>query len=256
MEKGNPEKLIVYLEKMFKLKYCLPEQRAHCLFSITLVLESLDEQYISKFQIFLESLIEDKREPELTDSIYFTYTLCNLYYYLVKKIAKSNPAKAQNYLERASNHYLIAHNRTVNIKKYLQVFFSKSNAYIALENYEELIEYSQSCLEKFKGQFFCGEDKHILYTKGLGYWHLEDYKKMFFIFSRIKNKFSESELGPKLVFAIEHGLAVYYEAEFKEDKASYHYGEAYKHYLQYVETPWAVEADDEFLAMLKEKAQI
>jgi tetratricopeptide (TPR) repeat protein len=171
----------------------------------------------------------------------------------VKKIAKSNPAKAQNYLERANNHYLITHNRTENIKEYLQVFFSKSNAYIALENYEELIEYSQSCLEKFSGHFISDEDKHILYTKGLGYWHLKDYKKMFPIFVHIKKKFSESDLGPKLVFAIEHGLAVYYESEFKEDKASYHYCKAYEHYLKYKLMPWAIDTDDKFLAMLKKR---
>jgi hypothetical protein len=58
------------------------------------------------------------------------------------------------------------------------------------------------------------------------------------------------------LFSIEHGLAVYYESEFKDDRARYHYREAYKYYLQYVETPWAVKTDDEFLAMLKEKAQI
>jgi hypothetical protein len=46
--------------------------------------------------------------------------------------------------------------------------------------------------------------------------------------------------GPKLLFSIEHGLAVYYESESKEDKDRYHYREAYKYYLQYAETPWAV----------------
>jgi hypothetical protein len=29
MEKGNPEKLIVYLEKMYNLKHCSPDQRDH-----------------------------------------------------------------------------------------------------------------------------------------------------------------------------------------------------------------------------------
>jgi hypothetical protein len=46
MEKGNAEKLIVYLEKMYNLKHCSPDQRAHCLFSISIVINHLDDQYI------------------------------------------------------------------------------------------------------------------------------------------------------------------------------------------------------------------